>query len=90
MLLFALTTVAQPVYYTLFVSSCLRVPFSPTSLSEVPPPTSTPLKHWNLFVCCLWVCFVLFLTLGGVKWVVHRRLEAREAYGTGDIGAVIR
>lgn len=50
MLLFALMTVAQPVYYTLFVSSCLRVPFGPTSLPEVPPPTSAPLKHWNLFV----------------------------------------
>lgn len=61
MLLFALTTVAQPVYYTLFVSSCLRVPFGPTSLPEVPPPTSAPLKHWNLFVCCL-LCF--FFNLG--------------------------
>lgn len=55
-------TVAQPVYYTLFVSSCLRVPFGPTSLPEVPPPTSAPLKHWNLFVLS---SLFFFLTLGG-------------------------
>lgn len=46
MLLFALTTVAQPVYYN---SVC--VPVSQSALPEAPPPAPTPLKHWNLFVC---------------------------------------
>lgn len=61
MLLFALTTVAQPVYYN---SVC--VPVSQSALPEAPPPAPTPLKHWNLFVCRR-LFFALTSGGGGVR-----------------------
>lgn len=76
MLLFALTTVAQPVYYN---SVC--VPVSQSALPEAPPPAPTPLKHWNLFVCRR---LFFALTSGGGG------SGDRKAHSKGSGGATVR
>lgn len=70
MLLFALTTVAQPVYYTLV---CVFMSQSALPSPRLPPPAPTPLKHWK-FVCMLSSLFVFEPWEGG-RWAV-RRTEA--------------
>lgn len=77
MLLFALTTVAQPVYYN---SVC--VPVSQSALPEAPPPAPTPLKHWNLFVCRR-LFFALTSGGGGVRGQKSSRQRKRRCHSQG-------
>lgn len=77
MLLFALTTVAQPVYYN---SVC--VPVSQSALPEAPPPAPTPLKHWNLFVCRR-LFFALTSVGGGVRGQKSSRQRKRRCHSQG-------
>lgn len=77
MLLFALTTVAQPVYYN---SVC--VPVSQSALPEAPPPAPTPLKHWNLFVCRR-LFFALTSGGGGVRGQKSSQQRKRRCHSQG-------
>lgn len=77
MLLFALTTVAQPVYYN---SVC--VPVSQSALPEAPPPAPTPLKHWNLFVCRR-LFFALISGGGGVRGQKSSQQRKRRCHSQG-------